>query len=107
MNERSGQKGQAVMAVIMAVMIAGGLVLWVKTGRFHMMPMGGGPMEKGGGHTEHLEKDARPSSGAPTDPDTTGIAHGAHGDGEDRSAPDAATEHRGEDRENDSLDDEP
>lgn len=84
----------------MAVMIAGGLVLWMKTGRFHMMPMAGG-------HTEHMEKDASPSSGAPSEPDRKGIAHSAHGDGEDGSAPGVDTEPRGEDREYDSPDDEP
>ena len=33
------KSGQAVMVVMMGIMVIGGLVFWVTTGRFHMMPM--------------------------------------------------------------------
>jgi len=33
--------GEAVMLVIMGVMIVGGVVVWLSTGHFHMMPMHG------------------------------------------------------------------
>jgi hypothetical protein len=90
MRQESRQKGQAVMAVMMGVMIIGGLVLWMTTGRFHMMPMGGG-------HMEHGKTNTGAASGAPADPDESEIVHGAHGNGENGSAPDAA-ERRGDDR---------
>lgn len=33
------KSGQVVMAVVMGIIVIGVLVLWVTTGRFHMMPM--------------------------------------------------------------------
>ncbi|MCL5966853.1 MAG: hypothetical protein M1550_06600 [Deltaproteobacteria bacterium] len=46
--KRRGEKGEAVMAVIMGVMIVGGLILWAATGHFHMMPgHGNRPAESG------------------------------------------------------------
>lgn len=36
-----GKSGEAVMLVLMGAMIVGGLVLWLSTGNFHMMPMKG------------------------------------------------------------------
>jgi len=36
-----GKSGEAVMFVIMGAMIVGGLVVWLTTGHFHMMPMHG------------------------------------------------------------------
>ncbi|MBI5343348.1 MAG: hypothetical protein HZB63_08605 [Deltaproteobacteria bacterium] len=33
--------GEAVMLVIMGAMIVGGIVVWLSTGHFHMMPMHG------------------------------------------------------------------
>ena len=46
--KRRGEKGEAVMAVIMGVMIVGGLILWAATGHFHMMPgHGNKPAESG------------------------------------------------------------
>jgi hypothetical protein len=37
----SGKSGEAVMLVIMGAMVVGGLVVWLSTGHFHMMPMHG------------------------------------------------------------------
>jgi len=41
MRMRGNRKGEA-FVVMLAIMLAGGLVLWLATGRFHMMPGHGG-----------------------------------------------------------------
>jgi len=42
MTRRSrGKNGEAVMLVIMGAMLVGGIVVWLATGHFHMMPMHG------------------------------------------------------------------
>lgn len=71
------RRGEAVMAVMMGVMVIGGLVLWLTTGHFHMMPMGGGhghgSRESGAAETgTHRQGEAdAPPSGADE--------HGDHG----------------------------
>ncbi len=41
-----GKNGEAVMLVIMGSMVVGGIVVWLATGHFHMMPMHGEKHEK-------------------------------------------------------------
>lgn len=43
-----GKNGEAVMLVIMGAMIVGGIIVWLATGDFHMMPMHGKKHEKTG-----------------------------------------------------------
>jgi hypothetical protein len=42
------KRGEAVMLVIMGAMIVGGIIVWLATGDFHMMPMHGKKHEKTG-----------------------------------------------------------
>ncbi len=41
-----GKIGEAVMIVIMGAMVVGGIVMWLSTGHFHMMPGHGGKHTK-------------------------------------------------------------
>ncbi len=43
-----GERGEGVMLVLMGAMIAGGIILWLATGDFHMMPTHGMKHEKTG-----------------------------------------------------------
>jgi hypothetical protein len=51
-----GKSGEAVMLVIMGAMVVGGIVAWLATGHFHMMPMHG---EKHTGHATSWSEEHR------------------------------------------------
>lgn len=53
--------GEAVMIVIMGAMVVGGIVVWLATGHFHMMPM------HGDRHTEEKNMKEEAVSSAPRD----------------------------------------
>jgi len=58
------RQGQAVMAVMMGIMLIGGLVLWVTTGKFHMMPSHGDKH----GKPEAVVAPPQGQGGVPADP---------------------------------------
>ena len=53
------KRGEGVMLVLMGAMIVGGIIVWLATGDFHMMPMMGRnhmKQESAGAHGEEQKK---------------------------------------------------
>jgi len=69
------KRGEGVMLVLMGAMIVGGIIVWLVTGDFHMMPM-------------HGKRNSPMNAGAVSSP------HDTHG-----NAPDPAVDQRGPDPE--------
>lgn len=63
MRMRGNRKGEA-LAVMLAIMLAGGLVLWLATGRLHMMP--------GHGRAKGMHKEPSPPASVGPENDSEG-----------------------------------
>jgi hypothetical protein len=76
----SGKSGEAVMLVIMGAMVVGGLVVWLSTGHFHMMPMHGEKHEKTETvSTNHHGSKPEPAIGRSEGREANGVEQGMEG----------------------------